>query len=93
MLFATCIESPCYVKHCCCNNFVFYAYFGCKTCFCLGVTIYVIGKTGSILGYKTGCFEFFITTWIIILCAFPSLWINSEIPKDLINYLFSYFWT
>ena len=62
-----------------------------KPVFCLGVTIYVIGKTGSILGYKRGCFEFFITSWIIILCAYSSLWINSEIPKDLINYLFSYF--
>ena len=29
-----------------------------KPVFCLGVTIYVIGKTGSILGYKRGCFEF-----------------------------------
>ena len=39
-----------------------------KPVFCLGVTINVIGKTGSILGYKMGCFEFFFTSWIIILC-------------------------
>ena len=62
-----------------------------KLVFCLGVTIYVIGKTGSIFRYIKGCFSVFITSWIIILCAYSSLWINSEIPKDLINYLFSYF--
>ena len=64
-----------------------------KPVFKLEVTINVIGKTGSIFRYIKGCFPFFITSLIIILCAYSSLWINSEIPKDLINYLFSYFWT
>ena len=60
--------------------------------FCLGVTIYVIGKTGSTLGYITGCFGVFLHFLDYNSVFNSSLWINSEIPKDLINYLFSYFW-
>ena len=48
-----------------------------KPVFCLGVTIYVIGKTGSILGYKRGCFEFFNTS-------------HSRLHSGLIRRVFSF---